>query len=243
MPLFFAGNGESANTIICALEIPNNDWFKRALIEALTLMCDEYQWGERGTATVEFARDKSCEMNETLQMDVIIPTLPIGTIGQWAIATPPTKWLICNGQSVLRASYSALFAVLGTAYGAADSTHFYLPDYRDYSPMGVGSTLAIGGAAGAFLHAISPGEMPSHTHAIIDPGHVHGERLGVADLPAFKGAGTGGFAISGATSGTANRINTDSNTTQIGIGNTGGGSLLNLLHPVRGVHFIIYAGI
>jgi microcystin-dependent protein len=243
MPLFFAGSGESADTIICALEIPDNDWFKRALVEALTLMCDQNNWGERGTATADFARDKSCEMNETMEFDVIIPTLPIGSVAQWAIATPPAKWLICDGQSLVRADYAALFAVLGTNYGAADAAHFYVPDYRNYSPMGAGSTVAIGGAAGTLQQSLSITQMPTHSHTITDPGHDHDEQIN--GVPAYlTPGGTGRFGFNSIATNSLTRAKTDAKATGItATNNAGSGGLVNMLHPVRGVNFIIYAGI
>jgi len=55
---------------------------------------------------------------------------PIGSIVAWPTATPPSGWLECDGSSLLRASFPNLFIVLGVTYGAADGTHFTLPDYR-----------------------------------------------------------------------------------------------------------------
>lgn len=55
---------------------------------------------------------------------------PIGSIVAWPTDTPPTGWLECDGSSQLRASFPTLFAVIGVTYGAADGTHFNLPDYR-----------------------------------------------------------------------------------------------------------------
>jgi len=54
---------------------------------------------------------------------------PIGSIICWTTATPPTGWISADGSSLLRAgTYAALFAVIGTTFGAADGTHFTLPN-------------------------------------------------------------------------------------------------------------------
>lgn len=37
---------------------------------------------------------------------------------------------MCDGSSVLRASYSGLFTAIGTAWGSVDGTHFNVPDLR-----------------------------------------------------------------------------------------------------------------
>jgi microcystin-dependent protein len=58
-----------------------------------------------------------------------------GSGALWFTDTPPTGWLECDGSSLLRAgTYAALFAAIGTTYGAADGTHFNLPDLRGRFP-------------------------------------------------------------------------------------------------------------
>lgn len=53
-------------------------------------------------------------------------------------AAAPSGWLLCEGQAVSRAAFSALFAAIGTAYGAGDgSTTFNVPDLRGRFPIGV----------------------------------------------------------------------------------------------------------
>ncbi len=56
--------------------------------------------------------------------------LPVGTIVTYAKNAVPSGFLACNGASLLRATYSRLFTVIGTSFGAEDSTHFALPDLR-----------------------------------------------------------------------------------------------------------------
>lgn len=57
--------------------------------------------------------------------------LPTGMIVPSPLDIVPVGWLLCNGQAVSRASYSALFAAYGVKYGNGDgSTTFNLPDYR-----------------------------------------------------------------------------------------------------------------
>ena len=61
----------------------------------------------------------------------------IGLIGSemfWPTETPPTGWLEEDGASLVRATYPALFALIGTMHGAADGTHFNLPDMRGKFP-------------------------------------------------------------------------------------------------------------
>ena len=64
---------------------------------------------------------------------------PVGSIIPFAglIASLPASWKFCNGESLLRAgTYADLYGVIGTMYGAADGTHFNLPDLRDQFVVG-----------------------------------------------------------------------------------------------------------
>lgn len=73
-----------------------------------------------------------------------------GEVRMWGstIASIPSGWLFCNGAAVSRSTYAALFAVIGTQYGAGDTTTtFNLPDMRNFFP--VGATADDGGIAKA----------------------------------------------------------------------------------------------
>tara|TARA_B100000424_G_scaffold3861_1_gene2875 strand:- start:16 stop:1311 length:1296 start_codon:yes stop_codon:yes gene_type:complete len=74
----------------------------------------------------------------------VAPLCPVGTIIMWAGAdsSVPDGYKLCNGQSLARATFPALFAALGTTYGAADGDHFNVPDFRDRLAAGKGSTVS-----------------------------------------------------------------------------------------------------
>jgi microcystin-dependent protein len=71
-------------------------------------------------------------------IDFEVDDTPPGVIYPFAgpIANIPAGYLLCDGASLLRSSYAALFAAIGVIYGAADGTHFNLPDYRDKMVIG-----------------------------------------------------------------------------------------------------------
>lgn len=48
--------------------------------------------------------------------------LPIGSIINFGGSTAPPSWLICDGTAVSRNTYTSLFGVIGTTYGAGDGT-------------------------------------------------------------------------------------------------------------------------
>lgn len=68
-------------------------------------------------------------------------SVPPGTIHQSSLASAPTGYLFCQGQAISRTTYSALFAVVGTTYGAGDgSTTFNVPDLQGLTPVGLASS-------------------------------------------------------------------------------------------------------
>ena len=58
--------------------------------------------------------------------------VPTGCVQAFAGNTTPQGWLLCDGSAVSRTDYAALFAVIGTTYGAGNgSTTFNLPNLID----------------------------------------------------------------------------------------------------------------
>lgn len=96
----------------------------------------------------------------------------IGSIKGWGGAAVPAGWLDCNGAAVSRATYSALFAEIGTAYGAGDgATTFNLPDLRGRALLGAGTgsgltARARGATGGAEAHPLTSAENGPHGHQL-----------------------------------------------------------------------------
>jgi microcystin-dependent protein len=107
-------------------------------------------------------------------------------------------WFIpCYGQTVLIASYPALFAKLGTTYGGNGTTTFGIPDHRGRTRAGkdnMGGASAnrltgfsgglngdvLGATGGAEKHALIVAQLPSHAHGGETQGagaHHHTHRM------------------------------------------------------------------
>jgi microcystin-dependent protein len=105
-----------------------------------------------------------------------VTLVPTGAIMPFAMNTAPSGWLAANGSAVSRTAFAALFAAIGTTYGAGDgSTTFTLPDLRGYFVRGSG-TNSDGVAAGTFGAKQADGVI-SHTHSGTTghdyPDHAH----------------------------------------------------------------------
>ena len=82
--------------------------------------------------------------------------IPIGAIWPYAGADAPGGFLLCDGSAVSRNRYAALFAVIGTLYGAGDGeTTFNVPDLRDRFPMGAGTINSVGDSVSSGLPNIT----------------------------------------------------------------------------------------
>ena len=97
----------------------------------------------------------------------------VGMIAPFAMASPPTGWLACDGSAVSRTvTYSALFAALSTTWGVGDgSTTFNVPDLEGAFLRGTGShgtsTMAAGSAfAGPSVGAYQNDGLQAHGHTI-----------------------------------------------------------------------------
>jgi microcystin-dependent protein len=91
----------------------------------------------------------------------------IGEIRLFAGAFVPKQWVACAGAELAIAQNTALFAVIGNAYGGDGVTTFRLPDLRGRVPVADnGTELPIGSAGGAEVVALEPANFPAHEHLV-----------------------------------------------------------------------------
>jgi len=109
-----------------------------------------------------------------------IEGIPTATIVPWSSSSVPSGFLECNGAAVSRSTYSALFAIVGTTYGAGDgASTFNLPDLQDNVAMGKSGTKALASTGGANTVAaagtvggstanatLSTAQLASHSHQV-----------------------------------------------------------------------------
>lgn len=169
-----------------------------------------------------------------------------GIIMAWPTGSAPTGWLLCDGTAVSRATYSDLFAVISTTFGAGDgSTTFNVPNIMGRVVVGVdaGQTEfdTIGETGGAKTHTLVEGEMPSHTH--VQNAHTHTQNPHQHGMAEGTTDGSGTFAdrsnaAAAAAMVTDNATATNQNATATNQ-TTGGGGAHNNLQPYMALNWII----
>jgi microcystin-dependent protein len=161
--------------------------------------------------------------------------VPVGSIVQYAGASAPTGWLLCQGQSLVRADYAALFGVLSTTWGAADGTHFNVPDLRGKVAIGVSDSHALGTSGGAETVTLDTTQIPSHQHTIDSQGeHAHT----IPGVGLNSSGGSAGFTYAptaSAVSVSTGTVSAHTHTAQA----TGGGLAHANMQPYATMNYII----
>ncbi len=91
----------------------------------------------------------------------------LGEIRLFAWGFTPKGWHLCDGTILPINQNAALFALLGTQYGGNGTTTFALPDMRGRTPIGFGTTHAIGAPDGFENVALTVSQLPMHTHTLM----------------------------------------------------------------------------
>jgi len=124
--------------------------------------------------------------------------IEVNVVGEIMISvsnTPPPNFILCDGSSLSSLQYQKLYSLIGTTYGGSGGM-FNLPNFSSYFPIGANNTsgtlpssnFATGnGQSGANNNyqytanfaggspQLAPllNSVPSHSHNINDPGHIH----------------------------------------------------------------------
>jgi microcystin-dependent protein len=147
-------------------------------VKSLGITSNELATDSVITAKIQNGAVTSDKLNATA-ISVLMPT---STILSYAGSSAPTGYLLCNGASISRTTYSDLFAIIGTTYGVGDgSTTFNIPDLRGRVIAGqddMGGSSAnrltnqsggldgdtLGATGGSEGHQLTESELAPHKH-------------------------------------------------------------------------------
>lgn len=150
-------------------------------------------------------------------------------------------WLLCNGRTLNKTDYPALYQVIGGSFGSTTTT-FNLPNCAG-RVLGAASTQKpIGNVVGSEQHTLTVEELPSHdhsgetdvngshnhggstsssgahVHSITDPGHAHTQTTINDD---FNNSGSNPPSFTGDSAGSRTWNNINASTTGITINSAG----------------------
>ena len=130
---------------------------------------------------------------------VTTQAVPAGAIMDFAGATAPAGWLLCQGQSVTVAAYPNLHAAIGYLHGGSGA-NFNVPDLGGRVVAGKEATATrlttagagidgatLGAAGGTQTHTLSQAESAAHDHSITTGGHSHSVNPGLSTMLANAG--------------------------------------------------------
>jgi microcystin-dependent protein len=167
---------------------------------------------------------------------LVTPGVEVGDYKYSARVADASGWLLCDGRSLLRSEFAALYAALGDAFGPSGGSTFSLPDCRGRVAGAVGAfaacepARAFGERVGRETHTLTSPELPSHSHegatqtagahghaassasagahshGVTDPGHTHSQTT-INDDFNSSGASPPGFAADSAGTRVWNNIN------------------------------------
>jgi microcystin-dependent protein len=166
-----------------------------------------------------------------------IEGIPTATIVPWSSSSVPSGFLECNGAAVSRSTYSALFAIVGTTYGAGDgASTFNLPDLQDNVAVGKSGTKALASTGGANTVASSGTVGGTTANATLSEAQLasHSHTGGASSTNTFSGNPNPGGVTTG------NTGNTGSGTGHLhNLSATFTGSATSVLQPFLTIIYII----
>lgn len=115
----------------------------------------------------------------------VISSAPVASVAYFPMAAAPSGWLKANGAAVSRSAYAALFALIGTTFGAGDgATTFNLPDLRGEFVRGLDDGRGVD--AGRALGSAQGDAFQDHVHNF----HIY-QQAGAGAGVARNGTGNG----------------------------------------------------
>lgn len=225
---------------------------------AYRIGADNYGIAVGGSKVVDVASTGVTVTGDTNVTGVVKQTgfelLPVGVIWPYGGTSAPDGYLLCDGSAVSRTTYSALFAIIGTAYGAGDaSTTFNVPDMKGRVPAGKeasatrltatyfgGNSTVLGATGGSESNTLSLAKLPT---GITSSGQLADHTHPYTAVTGTNNGATGGNFNAYTSSTTAQTGNPNGTVTQNVTSNNTSGEAHNNTQPTIVVNYIIFAGV
>jgi len=172
-----------------------------------------------GQTTTGYVLTATSPIEASFQPHPVSVSTPPGVMLDYAGATAPSGYLLCDGSNYSTTTYAALFAAIGYAWGGS-GTNFNVPDMRGRVSIGAGSgtgltNRTLAAVSGEENHTLVTAETPlaTHTHTFTVPSSTGTTNTGTSSSVSLNtsGGSTGTGATGGGTTGTGTT----------GTGNTG----------------------
>lgn len=167
-----------------------------------------------------------------------------GVINMFGGSQAPPGSLLCNGAAYSRAAYPALFAVIGTTYGAGDGgTTFNVPNLQGRVPVGAGTGYGLGSTGGAATVSLTAEQLATHRHSgttAVAGDHVHAPTGGGSFISHTNaGGGIGNGSVFLGTQSHPTTANGGSHSHQFITDESGSGAPHNNMQPYVVINYII----
>lgn len=156
----FQGGKIGTNTDVCNIGFHNNG-------TTMNFISAQNTTGTSITNPVVITGQTTIQGSLTLNNYNILNYQPLGTIIQNVSSSIGLPFLLCNGATISRTTYSTLFSLIGTSFGAGDgSTTFNIPNYQGVFLRGMGAQTqnSVVYSAGANPQTFQADALQDHNH-------------------------------------------------------------------------------
>lgn len=155
----------------------------------------------------------------------------IGEIRLVAFNFAPPNWAFCDGTLQSISQNPTLYSLIGTTYGGDGVNTFGLPDLRSRSPIHAGTlngnTYVVGQSDGEETVAVTPPQLPQHTHL-----------LSASSAAGTQSSPKGNIWAASSQNPYSNKVPITT-MSPAGVGNAGGGLAHNNISPYLAINFVI----
>ncbi len=154
----------------------------------------------------------------------------IGEIRMFGGNFNPYGWALCNGQILQISDYTALFSLIGNAYGGDGITNFALPNLQGRAAVHTGPpNFSIGNTGGSETVTLTSGQLPMHSHSFLASANPATQKSPVNNTPGAVSWGSAYAQYPADVPLAAQSITSDG----------GGGQPHNNVQPYQCISFII----